>query len=208
MEIVLENLAKRYGSQWVFRNLDYHFKPGQNYALIGSNGAGKSTLLEIITGKIPYTKGKVSHYSDEVLLSEDVLFRHFSIATTSMALIEELTLEEAVKFHVRFRPFIDSISSDDFLGLLELMEERKKYVHQFSSGMKQRLKLGFAILTESTAIILDEPGANLDEKSKTWFQDLLQEYKKDRLLIIASNDAEDYRMCNNYLDLKDFKKRK
>jgi ABC-type multidrug transport system ATPase subunit len=71
--------------------------------------------------------------------------------------------------------------------------------------MKQRLKIGLAILSQSSVLVLDEPGANLDAPSKQWFQSMLAEYLGQRILIIASNDPEDYKICDQFLDISEFK---
>ena len=71
--------------------------------------------------------------------------------------------------------------------------------------MMQRLKIGLAILTESEILVLDEPGANLDEEAKSWFLNLLKNYLNSRLLLIASNESSDLTMCDRELNLSNFK---
>ena len=205
MNILLDKVSKRYGSQWIFRNVDYSFEEGYRYAITGSNGAGKSTLLNILVGKTPYTKGKINYLKDDKKIGLDDVYQYFSIATTSMNLIEEFTLEELVKFHFRFRKSISMINTQEVVALLELANEKKKFIHNFSSGMRQRLKIGLAVLSDSDVVVLDEPGANLDDKSKIWFQMLINEYIGDRTLIIASNEAQDYKSCQHILDLATWK---
>ncbi|WP_235296846.1 ABC transporter ATP-binding protein [Portibacter marinus] len=205
MDIILENISKRYGSQWIFRNIDYRFTEQGRYAIIGSNGAGKSTLLQVVVGKIPFTKGEISYQTKDGPINVDQVFRKFSIATTAMALIEEFSLEEIVRFHFRFRKPIGDLELDELLNISELKKESKKYIRDFSSGMKQRLKLVLAVLTESEVVILDEPGANLDEASKLWYQRLLNDWLGERTLIVASNEAEDYKLCDQFLDLSLYK---
>ncbi len=205
MEIKLEGISKKYGSQWVFKDIQYHFKPNRKYALIGSNGAGKSTLINIIIGKIPSTRGEVSYKFEGAPISVDHFYKHLSIATTSMSLIEEFSLRELLHFHFKFRKPIKGITRDNIIDLLQLKKESRKYISNFSSGMKQRLKIGLALLTDSNILILDEPGSNLDEKSKEWYQELLMKFLGDRLLIIASNEKDDYRICDDMIDLSEFK---
>ncbi|MBK9107727.1 MAG: hypothetical protein IPM92_04930 [Saprospiraceae bacterium] len=70
--------------------------------------------------------------------------------------------------------------------------------------MKQRLRLALAILTDSKVLFLDEPLTNLDEQAIEWYQNLLANFTKDRLVIIASNDREDFVNVNEVLDLRSF----
>ena len=202
MKITLNKLSKRYGSQWIFKDVDFEFLDQGKYAIVGSNGSGKSTLLRILIAKIPFTKGHIRYETnDGVQVNPEEIYSKISVATTSMSLIEEFNLLELVQFHIKFRKPIDGISSDEILEILELSDEKKKLVSNFSSGMKQRLKIGLAILTESEILVLDEPGANLDEAAKSWFLNLLHKYLNKRMLVIASNESSDLIMCDQELNL-------
>lgn len=201
MQIILNNISKRFASRWIFKNLSFEFNEAGRYALTGRNGAGKSTLINIIVGKSPQTKGEILYFKNNKPLSIDLIFREISIASTAMSVIEEFTLEELVNFHFKFRPLVDKVEKEMVYSLIGLDNERKKTIANFSSGMKQRLKIGLAILSKSSILILDEPGANLDEVSKEWFQSMLSRFLEGRILIIASNDPEDYRSCNEYLEI-------
>ena len=205
MKITLNKLSKRYGSQWIFKDVDFQFLNHGKYAIVGSNGAGKSTLLKILIAKIPYTKGGIQYESnDGVQINPEDIYSRISIATTSMSLIEEFSLLEIVQFHIKFRKPIDDLSCDEIIEILELAGEKKKLISNFSSGMMQRLKIGLAILTASDILVLDEPGANLDEAAKSWFIDLLRKYLNNRMLIIASNESSDLIMCDQELNLSEF----
>lgn len=206
MEIEVKGVSKKYGSRWVFRDMNYHFHSGEKYALTGSNGAGKSTFLNIIVGKIPFTKGSIKYLDSQgSKVAVDDLYKHLSIATTSMNLIEEFKLAELIKFHFKFREEISQGIEKNFLEIIELQKEQKKFIKDFSSGMKQRLKIGLAILTNSDLLVLDEPGANLDEDAKEWYKDLLSKHTQNRTLIIASNDPQDYEICKHQVNIGDFK---
>lgn len=206
MHIYLDKVSKKFNRQLVFKDLTYHFQSGQRYAITGANGSGKSTLIQVIISKIPPSNGEISYKSNsgKVIRIDDV-FKEFTIATTAMTLIEEFTLAEMINFHFKFKKPISKITSGQIPALLGLEKETKKYVGNFSSGMKQRLKIGLAVLSESSLLILDEPGANLDVNAKKWYQELLKKYLENRTLIIASNESEDYVICENLLELESFK---
>ena len=204
MEINLEKVSKRYGARWIFKDLSFRFQEGGKYGLLGPNGSGKSTLLNIIVAKTPYTKGNITYSRAGKSITIDNVYREVSIATTSMSVIEEFTLEELIKFHFRFRVPIQNINLSEIYQLLDLEKERKKMISNFSSGMKQRLKIGLALFSDSSVLLLDEPGATLDEKSKKWYQENLAKYLNRRSLIIASNEARDYEICSDFLNISDF----
>lgn len=122
-----------------------------------------------------------------------------------MDLIEELTLDEHIRFHFRMRKMRDGLTHDAILEKLYLTEARDKNIANFSSGMKQRLKLGLAFYTDAKALFLDEPGTNLDERGFAWYTENLTGLPTDLLVFIASNQRDEYPENAEVLDLMRFK---
>ncbi|MEM6321638.1 MAG: ATP-binding cassette domain-containing protein [Bacteroidota bacterium] len=207
MEITLRNISKRYLYDWIFRGIDFQFQAPTRYAVLGSNGSGKSTLLKILSGHLSPTKGSIEFRLDGTIINRDDIYQQVSFASPYIDLIEEFTLTEAVAFHQKFKPFYDNLSIKDFLQQIELEAAKDKPVRFFSSGMKQRLKLGLAICSNTQLLLLDEPTATLDEKSVAWFHHLLEQYAHQRLIIIASNEERDVISCQKRLSILDYKKR-
>lgn len=207
MEIILNNIAKRYLYDWIFRNIDYHFSSSARYAILGSNGSGKSTLLKILSGHLTPTKGEIQYKIEGQEIDKEDIYKQLSYASPYIDLIEEFTLAETIQFHKQFKPFLNNLSTDDFLDLIQLKKAKNKEVRFFSSGMKQRLKLGLAICSDTALLLLDEPTATLDEKSVAWFHELLEQYAKDRLIIIASNEERDVTTCQERINILDYKKK-
>jgi ABC-type multidrug transport system ATPase subunit len=72
--------------------------------------------------------------------------------------------------------------------------------------MKQRLRLGLALLSDTPAVLLDEPVSNLDKRSIAWYNELVNTYRKDRLIVVASNNQTDeYAFCDTQIHIEDFK---
>ncbi|KPM49526.1 ABC transporter ATP-binding protein [Jiulongibacter sediminis] len=205
MEILLSNIGKKFRTEWIFRGIDYHFKESKSYAITGHNGSGKSTLLRVITGMMPANEGKVIFQNQGIELGNDETYKRISFAAPYLELIEEFTLQEILDFHINFKPLIDGVKKDDFFELVYLTREKTKQLKQFSSGMKQRLKLGLSFFTESDVIFLDEPTTNLDETGIQWYIDQVSKLKKSKLVIISSNDKREYQFCDEILDVTAFK---
>jgi len=85
--------------------------------------------------------------------------------------------------------------------MLELSNASSRPLLQFSSGMKQRVKLGLALYSSGDILLLDEPTSNLDDAAKAWFFTHLAKLRKDKLILIASNEAEDFKYCAEILRL-------
>ena len=102
---------------------------------------------------------------------------------------------------------MNNFSAKQIIDLIELDGAKNKLVKQFSSGMKQRLKLGLAILSDTPLLLLDEPLSNLDKKSITWYQELVVNHCKERTVIVCSNAIDDeFNFCNAELNVMDYKK--
>ena len=205
MRIKLSGVAKRYRREWILRQIDLDFEEAGRYGITGPNGSGKSTLLRMLSGHLTPTKGKIEFLHQGKALDIGEVYHHLAYAAPYIELIEEFTLEEAIRFHQRFRPLLPGLTIDSLVERLGLQKARSRPIAQFSSGMKQRVKLALACCTTADYLLLDEPTTNLDEQGVAWYQELLQDFVGNRLLIIASNVADDYKICPSVIDVVTFK---
>ncbi len=206
LNIALTDAGKRYGYEWIFRGLTFRFVAGERYAITGPNGSGKSTLMRVLAGHLSLSKGQVCFEENGRTIDPDAVYRYVSMAAPYIELIEELTLRELVAFHGQLRPFREGMGPEDVLEVLQLgRAQHRKMLRFFSSGMKQRVRLALAICTEAPLLLLDEPTTNLDVDGARWFADLLQAHTSGRLVVVASNVAEDLSFCNQSLCVLDYK---
>lgn len=208
-KIILENTAKRYAKEWIFRNLSYTFEKNNAYVILGSNGSGKSTFLQVVASVLTPSKGKLSYIDDGVELPDEKIYQHITLSAPYMELPEEFTLSEVIDFHLNFKKLYDGIDKNKFIEICYLEQAKDKIIRNFSSGMKQRLKLGLAILSKSDALFLDEPNSNLDKKGIEWYKELISEYKNDRIVVVCSNNIEsEFFFCNTKIQIEDYKTKK
>jgi ABC-type multidrug transport system ATPase subunit len=210
MQIQLTNIGKRYNYEWIFRGVTQEYTTGNNYAILGSNGSGKSTLLQVIAGSLIPSEGDIHYtgnHSNSIAVEE--IYTQLSFASPYLELLEELTLAESIAFHAQFKPLFEGMHVKEMLSLMELEKAKDKQLKYFSSGMKQRVRLALAILSNTPLLLLDEPTSNLDKNAISWYQQLIQSYSVNRLIIVASNQLEyEYAsFCNVILNVEDFKKR-
>lgn len=205
MIIRLQNIGKKFRNEWIFRKLDYEFQSGRAYAITGSNGSGKSTLMQVISGGLPVSNGKVEYLKSGQVLEIDDWYNQMTFAAPYVELTEEFTLNEFLDFHFKFKTLQKGITKEDFIALVYLTEHSNKVIRQFSSGMKQRLKLGLAFFTETTVVFLDEPTTNLDEKGIQWYLNQVSIIKNTKLVLISSNDKREYQFCDEVLDITSYK---
>ena len=201
VQISRQKAGKRFNKDWIFKDLDYSFEMGQHYALIGNNGSGKSTLLQTISGYATLSKGKIE-WGD---YNTETIFQQISVAAPYLELIEEFTTIEQFEFHNRFKPFRKDLTIAQMIEMIGLKAATDKQIRYFSSGMKQRLKLALAIFSETPILLLDEPCSNLDKEGYALYHDLIRNYAMHKLIIIGSNDTQEYDYCTKHINLLDYK---
>ncbi|WP_293310747.1 ABC transporter ATP-binding protein [Pedobacter sp. UBA5917] len=204
MKISLQNAGRRFNKEWIFRNLSTEFSSGNSYAILGPNGSGKSTLLSILNGSLSPSEGKIT-FSDTAEIPVENIYRHISLAAPYLELVETFTLKEIIDFHFKFKNFADGLDSKKLIGILGLEKAKNKEIKYFSSGMKQRTKLALACCTDTPILFLDEPTSNLDVQGINWYRELIENFGKDRLMIIGSNQIQEYDFCTTQIQISDYK---
>lgn len=208
MQITLHNIGKRYNSEWIFRKVDQEFTSDNNYVILGANGSGKSTLLQVIAGNLIPSEGAIEFkvQSSKFKVEEEDRYKHLSFASPYLELFEEFTLIESIELQSKFKPFYEGLTTQKIVELAELERSKNKQLKYYSSGMKQRVRLALAILSNTPLLLLDEPASNLDKNAIDWYQKLIEQYSKNRLIIVASNQQEqEYLFCNKQLSVEEYK---
>ncbi|MGC8864230.1 MAG: ABC transporter ATP-binding protein [Bacteroidales bacterium] len=197
MQILLKDVGKRFERQWVFRRLSFDLPSGTHMAILGPNGSGKSTLLKIIAGWLNPTEGTITYTLNGLPLDESAeLFGYLTMAAPYLELIEEFTLAEAIEFHFRFKKPMPGLTLSDITRASGLEDKSHRPIRYFSSGMKQRVKLVLALLSDTPLVLLDEPCSNLDAAAKQWYRKLIDEFTQGRTVVVGSNhSAEEYDFC-------------
>jgi len=199
VSLKIEKLSKKYGPAWVLKDVELSLSPFEKIAILGQNGSGKSTILKIMAGFIHFEKGTIL-WTDETnnTVSEQP---DYSFSSPYLDLFEHLTVKEHLEFHFRQRKHIAEISRDDIYLLAGLEEYKNKFVKQLSSGIRQRFKNALAIFTQAEVLFLDEPCSNLDEENIKLYQELMVQFTRNKMVIIASNHKPEY----EFLCTKEFK---
>ncbi len=205
MKIILNNAGKRFSREWIFRNLNYDFTFEKSYAIIGANGSGKSTLLQVLSSAVILNEGTIEWQINNNKLKPEDVHQHISFAAPYFELVEEMTGKEFLFFHSKFKKFINNFSVEEVLSNAELTKSANKQIRFYSSGMKQRLKLAQAIFSDVPFILLDEPCTNLDENGFNLYYNWIETFCKNRLVIIASNDINEYKFCSERLNMQNIK---
>ena len=204
--IHINNLGKKFVNEWIFKNLTLTIPPSQKLVILGANGSGKSTLLQSIASFLIPTKGEIVWKNENQIIEDDTIYKHLSMASPYMELIEDFTLTETIEHQRIFKPFINNLSTEELIKLMQLEHASDKYVKNYSSGMRQRVKLGLAILADCPVLLLDEPCSNLDVNAIVWYQNMIAEFAKHKTVIVCSNAIkEEYVFCSDKIEIEKYK---
>ena len=204
--LVLTNLSKTFNRELLFKHLNAEFTPRSATAITGRNGSGKSTLLKIIAGLQLPSEGTATLQIDHIKIPIEKHYQYLSFAAPYIEVIEEYTLQEMLTFYFKLKPLSPTLTIEQLPDLLLLPKAKHKEIRSFSSGMKQRLKLGLAFFTETPLLMMDEPTSHLDEEGKKWFQKNLHLVQNQRTIIIASNEEEEIESCTQRIHVSDYTK--
>ncbi len=192
MKLICESVGKDFGERHIFKNINFEIQSGQSLAITGPNGSGKTTLIRILCGLIRQNSGTIEYHHNNGLVPETEIHNHIGLVGPYLELYEELSANENMKFFSKLKNVgnYEKIVSD-LLKKLRLDGREDDPVKNYSSGMKQRLKYVFALLGQPLVLFLDEPTSNLDSEGIETVYQIMEQQKKERILIIATNDKAD-----------------
>ena len=184
--IVCDHLCKQYGRQLVLSDLSYTFADTGFYLLYGESGSGKTTFLNILAGLLPYDRGSITingHTFNSVVDHTEARL-DFDYITQDPFFVDFLTVTDNARLITE-----DIKQVEAALARFGLSDTANQYPSTLSGGERQRLAMARAWLSGKKVLFLDEPTASLDEENKKAIFDLLNELKRDTLIICSSHDA-------------------
>lgn len=188
--IVVSEVTKRFGALAAVADLSFEVLPGQAVALWGANGAGKTTALRCLLGLLPY-QGKVTVAGMDVQRQGKAVRQMVGFVPQELNFHDDLTAAETLAFYASLRKVPADHDFDDLLGGLGLVAHMDKRVGQLSGGLKQRLALALALLSDPPILALDEPTANLDIRAREEFLALLLKLKQEGKTLVFSSHRFD-----------------
>ncbi|KAJ6235328.1 atp-binding cassette transporter subfamily a abca [Anaeramoeba flamelloides] len=177
------------------KGLNLGIPKGQIFALLGPNGAGKTTTMSILSGLIPQTFGKAKLGSISLNKENmDEIHQIISICTQEDCLWASQSGWETLEFFARLHGYKGEELKKrvtQTLHDLDLYEDRKKLISEYSGGMKRRISLGISFIVDSKIVFLDEPTTGMDPSSKRKVWNIIQQKKADRAIILTTHSMEE-----------------
>jgi len=198
MDIVLADVCKSFDKKTVIRDLSFTVKSGDIIGLLGPSGSGKTTTIRLLIGAIAADSGGITF--DEIAVPSLGLLRRIGFMPQNDALYDDLSGEDNLKFFAELYAMKKSTLRkriDDVLNLVDLVEDRKKYVRNYSGGMKKRLSLAVALIHEPDVLLLDEPTVGIDPVLRRSVWNQFKEMKKaGKTLIVSTHVMDEVYECD------------
>lgn len=177
--IKLDNISKSYKSQQALEGVSVNIKKGSIYGLIGANGAGKTTIMKSILALTSIDAGRIEIFGNTIKSYRDVPYFKIGNMIETPAFYPNLTAKENLQVICKGRGILKKNSIDEVLEKVGLHSEEKKIFSHFSLGMKQRLGLANAIISNPMLLILDEPTNGLDPNGIIEIRNILSTLNKE-----------------------------
>ncbi|MFA7173665.1 MAG: ABC transporter ATP-binding protein [Kiritimatiellia bacterium] len=192
--VVVKDLEKRFGSFVAVNRVSFEVKKGEIFGFLGPNGAGKSTTIRMLCGILAPSGGAGTVAGLDIRTQQEKIKSNIGYMSQKFSLYEDLTVEENIDFYsgIYLIPKAKKQARKDWvLQMAGLREHRHSRTGTLSSGWKQRLSLGCAILHEPPVIFLDEPTSGVDPISRRQFWDLIYELASKGVTIFVTTHYMD-----------------
>jgi NitT/TauT family transport system ATP-binding protein len=205
--IVVKDLRKGFGPLAVLSDVSFSVGWGEFVCILGPSGCGKTTMLRIAAGLIPFDTGTVLVGGEDLRKNRDYL-KTVSVVFQEPRLLPWRTARQNVRLSLELRKdghdADEAAAVDGALSLVGLSEFAGSYPHELSGGMKQRVSLARAIVTEPRILFMDEPLTGLDLLNREELQDeivRIWSQKKITLLLVTHDPAEAIHMADRIIVL-------
>jgi len=202
--IVVKNLVKQFGDFTAVNGINFSVKQGESFGLLGPNGAGKSSTMRIIGATSQRTSGEVLILGKDPEQAGPQIRAHLGVVPQQDNLDEELTCAENLYIYGRYfgLPKITVKNKlDELLEFAQLLDKKNSKVKSLSGGMKRRLTIARALVSDPDILMLDEPTTGLDPQARHILWDRLFRLKEKgvTLLITTHHMDEAEQLCDRLM---------
>ena len=187
--IETKNLTKTFDNFTAVDSLDLKIETGEFFGLLGPNGAGKTTTISLLSTLLLPTKGEILIDGQKLTRNRPDLKRKISVITQEYSMRQDMTMDEIMEYQGRlyFMPRREiKERTEELLEFCDLIKFRKRTVRKLSGGMKRKLMVCRALLTEPEILLLDEPTAGMDALSRRQMWNLLRKLNGKNLTILLT----------------------
>jgi len=198
--VVVEDLEKRFGRFVAVNRINFQVHRGEIFGFLGPNGAGKSTTIRMLCGILAPTAGGGRVVGFDIRRQSEQIKARIGYMSQKFSLYQDLTVEENINFYsgiYRLPPALKAQRKQWVIEMAGLTEHRRRPTGLLSSGWKQRLALGCAILHQPPVVFLDEPTSGVDPVSRRTFWDLIYDLAgKGMTVFVTTHYLDEAEYCD------------
>ena len=187
--IELSDLTKKFDTFTAVDHLNLRIETGEFFGLLGPNGAGKTTTISLMSTLLLPTEGEIRVDGEVLSRKNPGLKRKISVITQEYSMRQDMTMDEVMEYQGRLyfmpRKKIRE-KTEELLEFCGLIDFRRRTVRKLSGGMKRKLMVCRALLTEPEILLLDEPTAGMDALSRRQMWNLLRQLNDHNLTILLT----------------------
>lgn len=190
MDIVVENLTKKYGAQKAVDNISFRVKTGEILGFLGPNGAGKTTTMKIITTFLTPNDGNALVGNFSIKDDPESIRKNIGYLPENNPLYEDMPVIDYLRFVAELQQIEKSRINDRILEMVNLCGlegEKHKKINELSKGYKQRVGLAQALIHDPEVLILDEPTSGLDPNQIVEIRELIKKIGREKTVILSSH---------------------
>ena len=187
--VKVENLVKRYGSNYALNDVSFEIGEGEIVGLLGPNGAGKSTAMNILTGYLSSTSGRAYVNGIDILENPLEAKKYIGFLPEQPPVYPDMTVYEYLEFVYELKgcKLDKQAHIDEVLSVVRLGDVKKRLIKNLSKGYKQRVGIAQAIMGDPKVIIFDEPTVGLDPKQILEVRNLIRTLGKKHTVILSTH---------------------
>ena len=187
--IKVENLVKRYGTNYALDDVSFHINEGEIVGLLGPNGAGKSTTMNILTGYLSTTSGAAYVNGINILENPIEAKKYIGFLPEQPPVYPDMTVSEYLNFVYELKgcTLEREAHLSEILSVVRLTDVKNRLIKNLSKGYKQRVGIAQALINDPKVIIFDEPTVGLDPKQILEVRNLLRTLSKKHTIILSTH---------------------
>lgn len=203
MSIKVNNLSKRYGTQWAINAISFSVSPGEIVGFLGPNGAGKSTTMKILAGFIPQTAGDVTMCGLDLKEHSLEIRKKVGYLPENNPLYLDMYVAEFLLFSAELAGVKNTRNAlEKAIELTQIVDERKKKIGQLSKGYRQRVGLAHALIHDPSILILDEPSSGLDPNQAIEMRSVIKQLGTEKTILLSTHIMQEVEaMCGRVIIL-------
>ncbi len=204
--IVVENLTRRFGEFVAVDHINFEVKPGEVIGYLGPNGSGKTTTIRMLLGLLKPSDGKATVLGYDVFKQSEEIRARVGYMSQKFAIYDDLTTLENLTFYGGVYGINDKARIQHTLELVGLKGHENTLTRDMSTGWRQRLSLGIALVHEPKLLFLDEPTSGVDPTARRAFWDLIYELAEGGVtILVTTHYMDEAEYCERVAVMRDGK---